>query len=197
MGWELSGAWPMMRGNVSLDPLEIVRRLRRVKIFDYFKSRSMPDFVEPLISELVASFSSYSEIQQQEVLSTISPEVSSLFGWYARKLAGRAVRDCSREDLRNGLFALLISAHSGDFRDAMAPLALLYNSALRLQEDPKVLFEKASRASSQPVKNLLEEFLRRPIDLKSIQTFGFSEGVGPHGFDYAPFLPEYGGPTPF
>lgn len=179
-----------------LDPLEIVKQLSHFTIFDYFKSRSMPDFVEPLITELVASFSSYPEIQQRQLLSTVTPEMSSLLGWYARKLAGRAVRDCSHEDLRNGLLALLISAHGGDFRDAMAPLALLYNSALRLQEEPKALFETASTALSQPAKKLLDEFLKRPADLKSVQAFGFSEGMGPHGFDYVPLLPEYGGPTP-
>jgi hypothetical protein len=79
----------------------------------------------------------------------------------------------------------------------MPTLALLHNSALRLQEDPNALFGAISRISTQPVSNLLETFLSRPPELKTIHAFGFSEGTGPDGFDYVPLLPEYGGPTPF
>lgn len=166
-------------------------------MFDYFKRRSMPDFVEPLVSELVKSFPYYSENQQRQILSGVSAPVSSVLGWYARKLAGRAVREQSREDLCNGLLALGISAHGGDFRDVMAPLSLLYNSAVRLQEDPTVLLEKVFTSPTDCAKRLVEEFSKRPVALRSIQTFGFDEGRGPHGFDYVPLLPEYGGPTPF
>jgi len=179
------------------DLATIIQQLSQVRVYDYFKKKSMPEFVEPLVSELVASFTSYSGAGKDHALSEISPEVRSILGWYARKLAGRAVRESSRADLWNGLLAVAILASGEDFRDSMAPLALLYNSALRLREDPKVLFEAASKISTQQAGNLLEEFLRRPADLKSIQAFGFTEGVGPLGFDYVPLLPEYGGPTPF
>lgn len=175
---------------------EALRRLSQVKVFDYFKNKSMPEFVEPLITELVSSYASYTEVQQRQLLSAISSELSGVFGWYARKLAGRAVRESSRTDLWNGLVALLISTYSGDLRDAMAPLALLHNSALRLQQDPKALFEEVSKISIQRISSLFETFLRRPPDLRTIQAFGFSEGAGPNGFDYLPLLPEYGGPTP-
>jgi hypothetical protein len=33
--------------------------------------------------------------------------------------------------------------------------------------------------------------------LQDIETFGFSEGTGPLGFDYLPRLAEFGGSTPF
>ena len=173
-----------------------IHQLSRVRIFDYFQERSMPEFVEPLVTEVVNSLSSIHESYRRQLLSAVSPELSSVLGWYARKLAGRAVRDHSREDLVHGLVALAISASKGDFRDAMAPLALLYNSALHLQEDTKSLFEAASSLSTPQVAELFNSFINRPLDQKSIGVFGFSEGIGPFGFDYLPLLPEYGGPTP-
>jgi|SRR5215467_2452347 len=176
---------------------ESVTQLSQVRVYDYFKRRSMPDFVEPLVSGLVSSFATYSDSEKSELVSAISVETSSVFGWYARKLAGRSVRESSREDLWKGLLALAISALGVDTRDSLAPLALLHNSALRLGEDPNSLFEAAARISTQPGRSLLEGFLRRPEGLKSIGTFGFTEGTGPLGFDYLPLLPEYGGPTPF
>ncbi|MEA2679615.1 MAG: hypothetical protein QOK03_1337 [Candidatus Binataceae bacterium] len=174
-----------------------IRQLSEVRIFDYFKKRSMPEFVEPLVTRLVDSFSACPEPPRLRLLSAVTPELSSILGWYARKSAGRAVRDRSREDLLRGLVALAISGGKGDFRDAMAPLALLYNSALRLQEDPTLLFDAASRISTPQVVQLFRSFVDRPAAQKSTSLFGFSEGTGPFGFDYVPLLPEYGGPTPF
>jgi hypothetical protein len=176
---------------------EAVLRLSKVTIFDYFKNRSMPAFVEPLVDELVSSFASSSPVERRKLLTSVSPELSSVLGWYARKLAGRAVRDRSTFDLKNAMAALALVASRADFRDAMAPLALLNNSALLLGEDPRSLFDAASKMSTQPAADLFRAFQSRPSDQKSIGAFGFSEGVGPHGFDYVPLLAEYGGPTPF
>jgi hypothetical protein len=172
-------------------------RLNQFKIFDYFKKRGMPEFVEPLVTELVSSFGTYSDLEQRTILSAVTPEISSVLGWYARKMAGRAVRESSRTDLWNGLVAALIFA-GVDFRDEMPALALLSNSAVRLGENPGHLLETVAKISpaAQSGRKLFEMFLKRPDELKSIHTFGFSEGQGPHGFDYIPLLPEYGGPTP-
>lgn len=174
-----------------------VSRLDAVSTFDYFKKKSMPGFVEPLVTELVTSFVSSDADDRNKLLSVVSPALSDLLGWYARKLAGRAVREGSQADLWNGLIAMAISTSRGDFRDAMAPLSLLYNSAIRLKEDPQALFMAASKTSTHSVVELFEGFLKRPTDQKSIGVCGFSEGVGPDGFDYLPLLPEFGGPTPF
>jgi hypothetical protein len=93
-------------------------RLKQLKIFDYYK-KGMPEFVEPLITGLVSSFGTYSELEQRKIVAAaLPPEISGNFGWYARKMAGRAVRESSRTDLWNGLVAKLISA-GFDFRDEL------------------------------------------------------------------------------
>jgi len=74
---------------MTLDWSGTLDQLKQVRIFDYFKKRSMPDFVEPLVAGLVSSFDSSSELQRRQLLSIASPELSLVLGWYARKLAGR------------------------------------------------------------------------------------------------------------
>jgi hypothetical protein len=182
---------------MAFDWSSAIRQLSDVTAYDYFKKRSMPEFVEPLAAELVVWFGSSSELQRQQMLSNVSPRLCPVLGWYARKLAGRAVRDHSQDDLWNGLIAAAISASQEDFRDLMAPLALLHNSALLLRQDPVSLFEAAAKTSTIGVATFFRSFLDRSPEKKSISVFGFSEGKGPQGFDYIPLLPEYGGPTPF
>jgi hypothetical protein len=157
----------------------------------------MPEFVEPLVTGLVSSLGTYSDLEQRKILTALTPDVSWVVGWYARRVAGRAVRESSRTDLWNGLVASLISA-GVDFRDETPALALLYNSAVRLGENPGLLFEIVVKTfpSAQSGRKLFEMFLKRPDELKSIDTFGYSEGQGPHGFDYIPLMPEDGGRTP-
>jgi hypothetical protein len=173
-----------------------IDRLSKTSAYDYLKNRSMPEFVEPLLLDIVKSFSSSSESQRRQMLTMMSLRASDVFGWYARKLAGQAVRNQSVNDLSNGLVALAIAAPNGDMRDLFSPLALLYRSAVELKQDPAILFDAVSRLTTEPGRKLFKSFLNRPENLKSIDVFGFSKGTGPLGFDYVPLLPEFGGPTP-
>ena len=175
---------------------DILARLDTLQGYDYFKRRSMPDDFEPLVTELVTSFGAAPDDRRNELLARVSPEACFVLGWYARKLAGRAVREGSHPDLWNALVATAIRASKEDYRDVMSVMAILYNSAIRLDEDPRAPFTAAARTSTPAVVKLFEGFLNRPDDMKSISVFGFSEGVGPEGFDYLPLLPEYGGPDP-
>lgn len=176
---------------------EIVRQLESVKVYDYFKKRDMPAFVEPLVAQLINQFVSSSEQDRAGLLSSVSAEVASILGWYARKLAGRSVREMSQTDLQQGIIAIAIAAGRTDSRDMMAPLSLLYNSAVRLRTAAKPLFKMAAAKSSQTARDVFQAFLERSAKQKAIEAFGFSEGFGPQGFDYLPLLPEFGGPTPF
>jgi hypothetical protein len=157
----------------------------------------MPEFVEPLLNQLVTSYFGDPEFRRKAPDTIATPELAPLLGWYARKLAGKAVREHSRVDLRRGLIALAISAGSSDSRDILAPLGLLYNSTVRLHIDPFSLFQEILDLSGNRARRLFEGFLHRSPRDRSIGIFGFSEGEGPLGFDYIPLLPEYGGPTPF
>jgi hypothetical protein len=174
-----------------------LRRLSEVRIFDYFKKRSMPEFVQPLVTELVTAFGEASERQRSRLLSEVPAGISPLLGWYARTLAGLSVRNRDGSDLRRGWIAVAIAVGRDDCRDLLSPTTLLYNSALKLGADPETLVAEISTGCPKNVLTFFVSFMGRPPELKLIGVFGFSEGRGPHGFDYIPLLPEFGGPTPF
>jgi hypothetical protein len=170
-------------------------QLGAVRAFDYFKARAMPQFVEPLLEDLLDSFCAGSRDQQRHLLQMFLEHRSPCFGWYARKMAGQAVRNASETDLWRGLVANAIGS-VWDYRDALSALALLYNSALRLGKNPKVLLHEVAELSKRPSSDAIRAFADGPPDLREIGKYQFSEGVGPLGFDYIPLLPEFGGPTP-
>jgi hypothetical protein len=172
-----------------------VQRPSGITPFEYFKKRAMPEFVEPLVTELVKHFVSCNDLRRKVLLSGGPQELSTTLGWYARKLAGRAVRDNTFEDLWNGLVGLALAANV-DPRNSIAVLALYYNSAIRLKQDPNLHIIRAAKISTPLVEEYFTAFTDAPPDQRTIGKWGFSEGAGPSGFDYLPLMPEYGGPTP-
>jgi hypothetical protein len=183
--------------NPTPDYVSMISRLSQVRAHDYFKNRAMPSFVEPLLEELLELVETSPQVLRQQLLASVTIELSSVLGWYARKLAGRAVRDHSIRDLRHGLLAIAVRLAKDDPRESLAPLSLLYNSSLLLDQDPVALFPQIVEKSTPAASAFFTNFLRRPPEIRSIAPFGFREGTGPHGFDYIPLLPEFGGPTPF
>jgi hypothetical protein len=92
----------------------------------------MPHFVEP-------SFATSSEAGRRQILDMWKGKDVSVLGWYGRKMAGQAVRNMSKDDVRNGLVATAIASFR-DFRDELPTIALLYNSTVKIDEDPEELF---------------------------------------------------------
>jgi hypothetical protein len=169
--WKANCGWEIERIIMISDWAGEFSRLKQLTIFDYYK-KGMPEFVEPLITELVSSFGTYSELEQRKIVTAaVRPEISGKFGWYARKMAGRAVRESSRTDLWNGLVAKLISA-GFDFRDELPVMALLYNSAARLGGESKILARGSSENLSrrgigtQALRYVLEKTRRTEINSK-------------------------------
>ena len=157
----------------------------------------MPPFVEPLITDLVEAFAKISDLERAEVLASWKREAEPCIGWYARKLAGRAVRDHSEKDLRNAMVAIAISSCFEDPRELAGCFWLSFRSARHLALDGHKVFRDAAALVPGAGSEALLGFLKREPSLQDIATFGYSEGTGPFGFDYLPLLAEFGGPTPF
>ncbi|MEO8800978.1 MAG: hypothetical protein ABI551_24005 [Polyangiaceae bacterium] len=168
-----------------------------VDAYQYFASRSMPAFVEPVAVSLVTAFKGATSVERAALLAVWPDRSCAALGWLARMLAGRAVRRNAHEDLENALVALVLDSEGADRRDQMAPMALAYDAAIRLGLDPLALLSHAASVAGDRGRGLVEAFVALPAPLRTIETFGFSPGEGPNGFDYLPLLAEYGGPVPF
>jgi hypothetical protein len=181
---------------VEFDWTSVVQQLSTITTFDYLKKGAMPEFVEPLVEQLIEYLASCTDPVRQQLLSTAPHEMFPGVGWYAQKLVRRAVRNNSKENLWHGLLALAFCAKV-DPRDVMRTLALYNNGALRLGEDPKALIERAGNTSTPLVARYFTAFVNAPPEHRFLSKWQFSEGTGPHGFDYIPLMPEDGGPTVF
>jgi hypothetical protein len=179
------------------DLTQKIRTLDSVSAYQYFKARQMPDFIEPIVVEILQDYIANSDSWRSSLRSHLTQTAAQKFGWYARRTAGQAVRESSTHHLKEAALAIALDAEIEDYRDLVPTLALLCNSAVRLQHDPASLFASAFQLSSPRVARLLADFASLPSDRRDIRKFGFHEGVGPHGFDYIPLLAEFGGPSPF
>lgn len=161
--------------------------LAGISAFDHVRARAMPDFVEPLVVELIDDFEASASEERDEFLAAVSPGAARALAWYARRMAGRAVRESSPQLLWSGLVALAMAAPQFDFRDDLGLLALLYRSAEHLRVNPKELLARAATLTSTFGR---ETFFRHLIEGgpvgRRIERFGYSEGTGPQGFEYLP-----------
>jgi hypothetical protein len=178
------------------DFLGAVARLNEVSIYDYFKNRAMPEDVAPLIEKTLQGLRVSSRKAKGTLFDELRDGGAWAFAWFARVAAGRAVRESSSVVLLDGLISIGASATRLDPRDLEPTLALLVNSAERLEADVRADCAEASRIIDGRSDSFLSGFLGRPRRHRSIKLFGFSEGIAPHGFDYFPLPPDYGGPSP-
>jgi hypothetical protein len=179
------------------DPHATLRQLEQVDIFRYFKNRGMPPGIETLISQLLAWLRIVSGTERISVLQAATPKSVMPLGWYARKAAGLSVRMNSVAILHDGVLALLLSTIGSSQCDSLPPLSLLYRSAVLLGVDARAVFAEQMQFCDNIGSDVVRTFLSRPDIATAFETFKFSEGEGPEGFDYLPLLPEFGGPTPF
>lgn len=163
-----------------------IDRLSALELFDYFKQHAWPEWVEPTIARLVDAFAGAGELERRQVLAHWNPEAAPPLAWYARKMAGVAVRTYARGDVRNGLVAITLAAGAAMNREHLPPLALLYDSALRIGSDADALFGNVAALFPPAGRTFLSSFLARAPSQKSASAFGFHAGVGPDGFEYVP-----------
>ena len=163
-----------------------IDRLSAIELFDYFKQHTWPEWVEPTITRLVAGFADASVLERRHVLAHWKMAAAPPMGWYARRMAGVAVRRQMLSDARHGLIALTLAAADANNREHLPPLALLYDSAQRVDGNADALFGAVAKLFAPAGRQFIESFLAREPQQKSATTFGFHAGAGPEGFDYLP-----------
>jgi hypothetical protein len=100
---------------------------------------------------------------------------------FAWRMAVRALRRHSQEDVALGLTAVSIEDAKFDFRDTITSLAILHHAAERIQVDTAQLFHQAAAVSTQRTSEMIVKFLSRAPESKSLSSFKFREGSGEHG----------------
>jgi hypothetical protein len=93
---------------------------------------------------------------------------------FARRSAVVALRDNQSSHIIDGLTAIaVIEPKRVDFRDALVPLALLYNTAIRIGDNPDTLVRTAVAFAESNMSALMEGFINRSPNDKDLRQWGF------------------------
>jgi hypothetical protein len=95
------------------------------------------------------------------------------------------MREKSEYAIRLGLVAHAIdNLASGDARDTLVYLTLLYHAAKRIGTDPNALFHEVAAISGPAFSALLLDWVKRDPSLQSLACMGWQEVETPEGPDF-------------
>ena len=111
-------------------------------------------------------------------------DADRVLGAFAERAASIAVRHQDARELRAGLLAAAIAlAMSGDPKEVLPTLALLYRAAEMIGHDPNLEFANANELTGGRAGGLVD-FLRRAPEDQTIQAMGYEEGDDKRGFRF-------------
>jgi hypothetical protein len=116
---------------------------------------------------------------------------------FARRSAVFALRDRQSSHIIDGLTAIaVVELNRVDFRDALVALALLYNAAIRIGDNPDTLVRSAVALAEPKMSALMEGFVNRSPDDKDLCKWGHmvvetKNGPGFVSSRYRPYTPTY------
>lgn len=97
------------------------------------------------------------------------------------------IRQKSEPLVRLGLVAHAIDGlNSGDARDSLIAITLLFHAAKTIGSDPAALFQEAAAMAGPGMATLLLDFLERPPEIQTLQCMGWREVQRPEGVDFEP-----------
>ena len=157
--------------------------LRSVRWEDYFLRVPPAETVEA-IDRLIDAYISSDPAGREEMAQQVDRSFAFVFPDYAQRAAEGAVRRNDPELLKRGLIALAIENTKTDWRDTLPDLAFIYHSAGKLNVSALDLFRNTATIACPPFQRLLEGFLSRREEMRSIEYFHYKEAGAGHTFRY-------------
>lgn len=104
---------------------------------------------------------------------------------FAERMASLAVREKSREALRDGLSAeQLALAVVGDYRDSLPALTLLFRASELIGADPAIEFAAVAAFAGSPDDQPLLDFPGRDQEDRTLASMGYIEHDDDDGFRF-------------
>ena len=159
----------------------VINMIREVELknFSGYGSQKLPSSFDDTISKLIKVFIELEPKERTKIYGSV--EKTFLFLAFSERMAILGVRERSQNRLFEGLIAHAIEDFSYDFRENFLILSLLHHSALKLDLEPKDLFERAAKYASSKAANYLLAFIKKPGGIRSM---GYCEVITEEGFTY-------------
>ncbi len=157
--------------------------LLKLALDSAYYQQSIPGKFDEEISDIIADLSGRDNKEVEIIANSISGDHGRVLGLFSERMASLAIRQNSIDPVKRGLFALLIYARTEDPRDVLLVLSLLHDAILKVGQNPKVVFNEANTYLN--ASSLLNDFLKRSEEDKSIDAMGYKESSNDEGFLYA------------
>lgn len=152
---------------IDFDPVE----------FSGYLARPLPDALDLTV---VSALAAVRPAVDDHPLIGRSRAADSVLEAFAERAASLAVRTKDDIWMRSGVVALCATSTASDRREAEIVLCLLYDAAKRLGLSPKQVFSEGLFLK----RNLIESFLCRDENDKSLSSMGYVAGADSDGFRY-------------
>jgi hypothetical protein len=144
----------------------------------------IPNEKDRSITELLERWVALDERERQISASKISFTQAQILRAYGERMASAAVREHDARRIFFGLIALGLDGWSYDWRENVMILALLYDSAQRIDANPVEVITKAASLLAPSASVQMQHFLSRSAHDQSIQAMGYENGRDVDGFRY-------------
>ena len=148
---------------------------------EYYK-QSLNCGIDQKLRGLISKIVALEQADLDSILEKVSGDNARVLGLFAERMASLAVRLNSVEHVKDGLAALLVYSRSEDPRDVLLVLSLLHDASIKTFGNAKDVFSEVS--ASVGGVDLLDGFLRRSDEDKSIEAMGYEESKNEEGFLY-------------
>jgi hypothetical protein len=139
--------------------LELVQKLTSLIPPEYHR-HDEHDYANQVVKSLIVEFSHLETNQRMTLRQALNVPVSLVLLDYAWDSSMEAVRQQSRERIREGLLALAIEDGRLDFRDSLLSVAVLMRSARKFDLDPTELWlETAGYCDNEQFKAIVRRFV--------------------------------------
>lgn len=160
--------------------IESIRGLRKEEFF----RRELPPDAIAAVENLTKAFVDSDPAGRRKLTQRLERPFIWVFARYAYYTAAESVRKNDAPLLRRGLVALAIENGGQDWRDTLPLLALMRNSARRLNVNAAELFSGVAEIASPPLRGMIASSGDCNSERRSIESYHYKESGEGQSFGY-------------
>jgi hypothetical protein len=162
---------------------ESMRQLNPARLAGWGASR-IPNEIDDEITDVIECYLELDAGGKRKVRESVERDQKFVFLAFAERMASLAIRLRSQEPLTMAMMAMFLQIGTGDMREDILILTLIYTAAHKLGLDPRSLFLGSARQFGLDDTSGLEAFLKRSDEDKSLASMGYVEGTDEDGFRF-------------
>jgi len=158
--------------------------IEQLKLADFIQPyRDLPSSAATAVDNIIDVFATTDQGARKDITERVARSFAFVFERYAHVAAVDAVRRGDPSLIKRGLVALAAENAKVDWRDTLPVVALLHNSALKLNLDIVKVFDGIAKLAEPPMRGIFESYSQEG-KASQISAFRYNESGDGCTFDY-------------